>query len=230
MRYTLKKWLAVAVLFPALANSHDIQPRIIDGANVTASSFPSVCRIVFSGDYGNRQGTGTLISPRHVLTVAHGFSDADGKIDIQRATVQIAGRNIESTSFFVHPAWTGKLDKQLDVSIIVLPEPVTDVAPMAIRRRTHEKGTRLTLVGFGMQGSGATGQNGEFWRWNGERGEFADTFVPAERRLHHQRGDQRRAGRAHPADALCSRPADGDGHFPEALVCFEFYATEERRV
>lgn len=134
--------------------------QAIQGGSVEAAE-PAVGLLEFaSGNFG----TGTLISPRVVLTAGHvaggniqGFYMGPGK-PIGRGVNTSASdtmRKIPITEKRIHPSYECKVDCDQwkgwnqDVSIIVLATPVTDVAPARFGTGAPQKGTICTTVGYG---------------------------------------------------------------------------------
>jgi V8-like Glu-specific endopeptidase len=114
------------------------------------------------------RGTGTLISPRHVLTVGHVLHDRFDDIspglvrDVQRVVVT-PGNNcsgsrakpfgsVRGVRFRVHPRWRASMDMQFDIGLITLGAPIGATkfasignAPLGYwGSKSHGAGTRIS--------------------------------------------------------------------------------------
>jgi PKD repeat protein len=131
--------------------------RIVGGTLVPASDFPSV-GIVFDST-GMFTCTGTLLDATHVLTAGHCATDMDTGKPLPDANGRFAlnGNVYETTHIFVHPTFNLNLlgtDGIFDAAIFELALPVTGVTPSPINRQPVTVGTPVTLVGYGLTGSG----------------------------------------------------------------------------
>jgi hypothetical protein len=145
-------------------------PRIIDGTQVPESTFPNVCQVTVMEPLGNfvevSSSTGILIAPNFVITAAHSVRAAlFGRLftDPKNITVTIGGADHAVTKYFVHPSQQNGIiinhEGFLDISILQLSQPVTGITPAPIQRTPPVQGSQLTLVGFGLTGTGAKGFN-----------------------------------------------------------------------
>ncbi|MFP6365217.1 trypsin-like serine protease [Pseudomonas aeruginosa] len=106
---------------------------------------------------GNYQGSGALLyGGRAVLTAAHLFEDGvtSAQVTFQTAT---GTQTLASSKVWIHPAYDA-VNTNNDLAIVWL----TDQAPAAanrydLYRSSDEVGQTMTLVGYGLPGTGATG-------------------------------------------------------------------------
>jgi hypothetical protein len=141
----------------ASLDASDRIARIVDGQNT--SDFPAVGMV---GDLSGGYGSGTLISPIHVLTAGHCAVDGNGNAMADTSgTFEVNGRVYQTERVFLHPDyddWT----LANDIAIFQLSEPVTGVSPEMINRLVPVIGQNLTIVGFGGGGTGSTGHTGDY--------------------------------------------------------------------
>jgi hypothetical protein len=161
------------------AYGEPITNRIIAGTVTAADTYPTVASIDADGSVC----TGTLISTRHVLTAGHCVHNQHGKVvDSRKVVSTFAGKIQRGTrQIFVHPLYTptGEACRNgsPDAAVLELDTPISGVVPNIISRSLPLPGTRLLLVGYGMLGDGARGQNGAF----PDNGKVAFGYTTAER-------------------------------------------------
>lgn len=110
-----------------------------------------------------RTFTGTLISPRHVLTAAHVVSGiAPAAITFNLISHGAISRQVAVATVHMHPAYSGfepGRPAEADLAIIELAEPVPSVYPIyPLLRQVIPVGTPLVLAGFGGSGPGDLGE------------------------------------------------------------------------
>ena len=114
---------------------------------VQDSEFPALVDLLGVGDC-----IGTLITTRHLLTVAHCAEDLETS-----QSLQVAGTAHGIATITLHPQW---VDWDYDIAVVALEEPVADVTPYPLFTGTDEQGQLLTLVGRGLHATGLQGEPG----------------------------------------------------------------------
>jgi chymotrypsin len=118
------------------------------------------------------EGHGVLIAPQWVITAAHAIT---WQSEIKQLTIVGVPRDVER--LVIHPGykkppqelldqalatwdWTlfrAMLSSSDDIALVKLTKPVSDVAPVAIRKRNDEFGKIIKILGKGATGNGVTG-------------------------------------------------------------------------
>ena len=143
-------WLGASpVLCYAIVERHDRNDQaFLD----LGREFPSTVTLRRADAKGGLGDEGTLITPIWVLTAAHVASDlSTGDL------VEVGGKIHKIANVVVFPSWHQDADMPLDIALVQLLEPVTDVAPARVYRGDDELGMVATLVGRGGTGTGLTG-------------------------------------------------------------------------
>lgn len=107
-------------------------------------AFASVLAVVRAPD-GADAGSAVLVAPRWVLTAAHITAAADGG----RLLVKVGERTVRVDSVVFHPRATARDSTTVDLLLLRLAEPVTDVAPAVFDAEPLALGTRIASVGYG---------------------------------------------------------------------------------
>jgi hypothetical protein len=104
---------------------------------------------------GEWSGSGTLIAPNWVLTAAHVVEDATNM------TFTIGGRVYEAAEFFPHAAYN-TLTLANDIALVRFESNIYDgtgIEPATLYTGSSELGEVGTAVGFGVTGTGVTGED-----------------------------------------------------------------------
>ncbi len=161
---------------------HDVrlQQHLDMGRNATTfaagEDYPDLSSVGLVHSRLGYVGTGTLVSPYHVLTAAHVLRDRNSAPEPQPADWTFyLGSDYEAeasrhavSEILLHPGWTARLPYNggigdgdllgLDLALLKLKEPVTSVTPSRFHIGEAETlGSRLVMSGFGSLARGRRG-------------------------------------------------------------------------
>ena len=157
------------VLSPTLTLSQNSQTppitaRIIEGSIAASSLFPEVAEIFVEDGICS----GTLISPDYVLTAGHCAYDDFGRVirDMGQIALIVGTETRGAKSIHIHPKYNNNAeactDGIPDASLIRLDAPIVNIAAVPLASAPPAIGEQLQIVGYGMLGSGRSGQNRRF--------------------------------------------------------------------
>ena len=126
----------------AIVIRHDVADQQYWAAK---ADFPALATLYQIGVHG------TLIAPQWVVTAAHAvFCVEPG------AHIEVGGQRFEVSAVYAHAGY--RLNKDNDIALIKLQQPVTAVAAARLYRDTDEQGQALWFIGAGASGNGNSGQ------------------------------------------------------------------------
>ncbi|MBZ9613038.1 S1 family peptidase [Rheinheimera maricola] len=121
----------------------------------TTADFPPLATLYTIGVHGS------LIAPQWIVTAAHAvFCVEPG------AHIQVGGQQFAVSAVYAHAGY--RLDKDNDIALIKLQQPVTALAAARLYRDTDEQGQALWFIGAGASGNGNTGQTISLKQNNGQ--------------------------------------------------------------
>ncbi len=129
-------------------------------------AYDGVGRLVVEWSGGTRVGCSGALMPggRHVLTAAHCLTDGSGALVATGGTVRFEGDagtyDIALSAFYVHPGWSGVALAGDDVALVELAAPAPDeITRYGLYTGSDEIGQVGTILGYGVSGTGATGED-----------------------------------------------------------------------
>ncbi|MEX0612499.1 MAG: hypothetical protein WD229_10300, partial [Pirellulales bacterium] len=117
--------------------------------------FDSVGYLDITNPDGLFLGSGTLINPYWVLTAGHNVSFPDAT----SLTFTLGDTSYTASEWIRHPLWNSDTGVNgYDMALVRLSEEITDVIPALRYYGSAELSATATIVGFGMTGTGLTGE------------------------------------------------------------------------
>lgn len=141
-----------------VADAGNVTQKIIGGTVANSNEFRNVGALK---ERGYAFCTGTLIAPNWVLTAGHCVEGIRAS-RLRRFTFDVAGASYGWSSVKLHPTYNFP---DGDVALIKLSRSVpatgtTGATPATLRTAAPQEGQTMTIVGFGLTGTGATGNIG----------------------------------------------------------------------
>ncbi|MDP3238643.1 MAG: trypsin-like serine protease [Myxococcales bacterium] len=151
------------------------QSAALVGGTVDDGGFPQVVmlRTIFTNDAGVTQGfacSGTVITPRVVLTAAHCFNENGGPSGYSLTGVSVHNFNvapptnsplwIPAAMWRRHPGWSSGAAMNFDIGLVQMAAPIADVTPTPYLNRSllpADVTKPMAVVGYGITSSGGTG-------------------------------------------------------------------------
>jgi V8-like Glu-specific endopeptidase len=119
-----------------------------------ARDYPSTAMLRHGDGTDGLGGEGTLVDRSWVLTAAHVATDLR-----PGDPVTILSKIYKIERIVIYPNWHREADMPVDIALIRLTEPVTNVVPARLYIGNDELGMVATFAGRGQQGTGLIGVN-----------------------------------------------------------------------
>lgn len=149
------------LLSAANGREHGGTPRIINGT--TTASFTAVGQLTYTPTVGTvAKSTGTLIAPQWVLTSASASKGLN--LSGGTASVILGGVTYTVDSIVTYPKYNASsIDFKQDIALWHLSTAVPGtITPQQISYTKPTVGNTMTIVGFGLTGTGTTGAGGTY--------------------------------------------------------------------
>lgn len=163
MRIASGCWFGLLMLCAAcgrVENEGTVRQPIVGGSVDTTARFPTVFVLKIQRTGGQQNGcTGTLITPRTLLTAAHCLPSDVAKVFVTNVTPapSMDPSFVESTDWRRHPSWVSGSPADFDIGLVLLPAASTlKPTPYARASLATFAGKPLTAVGYGLTLPGAT--------------------------------------------------------------------------
>ncbi|WP_428940277.1 trypsin-like serine protease [Fontivita pretiosa] len=114
------------------------------------------------GAFPTEPASGVLIAPKWVLAAGHSIADGgDFQFNIG-GTTSSNGQTYTAAQAFVEPSYSGDISAGNDIALVRLNSAVAGVVPASRFFDANEVGMIGTTVGYGMSGTGLSGQSTPF--------------------------------------------------------------------
>ncbi len=151
------QWLGVAaVVAVASCNASEApsgpatneRAQAVIGAELSTND-PAVVALVANG--GRVFCTGTLVSPRVVVTAAHCIDDGGSSFAVLFGNDAAAGGvQVDVQRVKAHPLWTGNLNGGNDIGLLLIAAAQPTITPIVLNRTVPTIGGDYRVVGFGI--------------------------------------------------------------------------------
>lgn len=144
----------LSAMTPMQARAQEVPlPRIINGQPTDDFEAVGIVGNTLWGGFG----TGTLISPTHVLTAAHVAEVIRGAAN---GIFEIDGQVYQTIAIHIRSDYNSRTLAN-DIAILELAEPVAGITPAMVFTGIPQVGDQLIIVGYGANGN-ASGEDGTF--------------------------------------------------------------------